>query len=106
MNIFKSIGIIVKAANDRYAAQKRTEDLQRMQQESLLNERRIKVLLRTQLEEIVEVMRQDSNLRALIIEIDEDCEPYLQEALEGLECEITPLSESHQYMIELEDDEL
>ena len=106
MNIFKSIGIIVRAANDRYAAQRRAVDLQRIQQESLLNERRIRSLLRKQLEEIVEVMRQDDNLLALKIEIAEECETYLDEALEGLECEITPLGEPHQYMIELEDDEL
>ena len=69
MNPFKALIIIVKAFNDRYNTSRQDEINQKLHAEALYQERRYKTLLQQQINEIITVMKRDSSVHAVKIEI-------------------------------------
>lgn len=98
MNIFSAIGRVVKAANQNFRETQREKELFAMKREAIIQERRSKALLKAQLEELLIVVN-DNDYKALIIEIAKECEPFVEEATLGLECEITPMGNGR-YLLE------
>lgn len=98
MNIFTAIGQVIKAANTNYREQQREKELYAMKREAIIQERRSKALLKSQLEELL-IIVNDKGYKALVIEIARECEPFVEEAQMGLECEITSMGNG-KYLLE------
>jgi hypothetical protein len=98
MNIFSAIGSVIKAANENYREQQKEKERFNMGRDALIQERRSRTLLHTQLEDLLKFM--DSNdYHAIIIQIAKECEPFITEAVIGLECELTDLKDGT-YLLE------
>lgn len=98
MNIFTALREIIKAANANYREQQKERELFAMKREAIVQERRSLALLKSQLEDLL-IAIDTSGCKALIIRIAPECEPFVEEAQMGLECEITPMGDG-KYLLE------
>lgn len=98
MNIFTAIRDVVRAANSNYRETQQEKVLFNMKQEAIIQERRSRALLRSQLEELL-VVASENAYKGFVIEIAKECEPFVEEALVGLECECTPMGNG-KYLLE------
>lgn len=101
MNVFQAIGKVIKAANTSYLESVEEKKNFSMRQEAIIQEKNHKALLREQLEQLLTVANE-MGYKALQIEIVPECDIYVSEVIEGLECELVSLGEG-QYLLKPEE---
>lgn len=106
MNIFTSIKIIFKALSENYKSGKELSERVSQQQAQTLLEARRKVMLKTQIKERLEVASNYGNA-ALIIQIAEECLPYVDDIAEELkyDCIITPTAKEDEFLLQICEEE-
>lgn len=108
MNIFQSAKTIFKALSDNYNSSRELQQHMEKQQESLLNEAMSKALLETQLRGYIEYHKEHPKYYAILIEIADECLPFVDEVADilSLECTLTPGSEKGRFLLEFLEEEL
>lgn len=88
MNVFTALKKIINAANDNYKATQQDKQMFDMKQASIIQERNICALLKEQLEDLLHAM-EEHDYSATRIQIAKECEPFINEAMIGMEAELT-----------------
>lgn len=106
MNIFQSVHIIVKSLSENYKAGRELQDRVSTQQAQILTEARRKTLLKKQL--LANSQAAADINAALIIEIAEECLPYIDDVADELkyDCTLTPMAENNRFLLQPNEEEL
>lgn len=92
MNIFTAIYKVIKAANTGYLESQEDKKNFSLRQEAIIQEKNAKALLREQIEQLLNVANK-KGLRALEIEVIPECDIYVNEVTDDMECEIISLGD-------------